>query len=163
VEGSILFDTTLYLFEKEYIMDLKDTKMLKQALKPVVKELIYECLITEGILSSVVTEVMKGARVAPIVESKQQTQPQSAKQITKPRLETDDEAAARKKKLQEALGSKLGINVFEGTTPLPSGGIQGDSSPTQAAAGNPLSGLDPNDSGVDISGLLKLTGGWRKI
>ena len=144
-------------------MDLKDTKMLKQALKPVVKELIYECLITEGILSSVVTEVMKGARVAPIIESKQQTQPQSIKQATKPRLETDDEAAVRKKKLQETLGSKLGINVFEGTTPLPSGGRQGDSSPTQAAAGNPLSGLDPNDSGVDISGLLKLTGGWRQI
>jgi hypothetical protein len=142
-------------------MDLKDTKMLKQALKPVVKELIYECLITEGILSSVVTEVMKGARVAPIVESKQQTQP--TKQITKPRLETDDEAAARKKKLQETLGSKLGINVFEGTTPLPSGGRQGDSSLTQATAGNPLAGLDPNDSGVDISGLLKLTGGWRQI
>jgi len=142
-------------------MDLKDTKMLKQALKPVVKELIYECLITEGILSSVVTEVMKGARVAPIVESKQQTQP--TKQITKPRLETDDEAAARKKKLQETLGSKLGINVFEGTTPLPSGGRQDDSLPTQTTAGNPLSGLDPNDSGVDISGLLKLTGGWRQI
>jgi len=142
-------------------MDLKDTKMLKQALKPVVKELIYECLITEGILSSVVTEVMKGARVTPIVESKQQTQP--TKQITKPRLETDDEAAARKKKLQETLGSKLGINVFEGTTPLPSGGRQGDSLPTQATAGNPLAGLDPNDSGVDISGLLKLTGGWRQI
>ena len=141
-------------------MDLKDTKMLKQALKPVVKELIYECLITEGILSSVVTEVMKGARVAPIVETKQQ--PQVAKQPTKPRLETDDEALARKKKLQETLGAKLGINVFEGTTPLSSGGNV-SSSPTQATAGNPLAGLDPNDSGVDISGLLKLTGGWRQI
>lgn len=140
-------------------MDLKDTKMLKQALKPVVKELIYECLITEGILSSVVTEVMKGARVAPIVEAKQQTQ---VVKPTKPRVETDDEAIARRKKLQETLGSKLGINVFEGTTPLSSGGNV-SSSPTQATAGNPLAGLDPNDSGVDISGLLKVTGGWRQI
>jgi hypothetical protein len=134
-------------------MDLKDTKMLKQALKPVVKELIYECLITEGILSSVVTEVMKGAKAAPIIETKQPT---------KPRVETDDEAVARRKKLQETLGSKLGINVFEGTTPLPSAGSV-SSSPAQATAANPLAGLDPNDSGVDISGLLKLTGGWRKI
>jgi len=140
-------------------MDLKDTKMLKQALKPVVKELIYECLITEGILSSVVTEVMKGDKTAPIIETKQQPQ---AKQPTKPRIETDDEAVARRKKLQETLGSKLGINVFEGTTPLPSAGSV-SSSPAQATAANPLAGLDPNDSGVDISGLLKLTGGWRKI
>jgi len=140
-------------------MDLKDTKMLKQALKPVVKELIYECLITEGILSSVVTEVMKGARIAPIIEAKQQTQ---VAKPTKPRLETDDEAIDRRKKLQETLGSKLGINVFEGTTPLSSGGNV-SSSPTQTTVGNPLSGMDPNDSGVDISGLLKVTGGWKQI
>lgn len=132
--------------------------MLKQALKPVVKELIYECLITEGILSSVVTEVMKGAKAAPIVETKQTIQ-----QPQRQKVETDDEAAARRKKLQETLGSKLGVNVFEGLSPLPSSGKQGDSTPTQTTAGNPLAGLDPNDSGVDISGLLKLTGGWRQI
>lgn len=132
--------------------------MLKQALKPVVKELIYECLITEGILSSVVTEVMKGAKATPIVEAKQTIQ-----QPQRQKVETDDEAAARRKKLQETLGSKLGVNVFEGLSPLPSSGKQGDSTPTQTTAGNPLAGLDPSDSGVDISGLLKLTGGWRQI
>jgi hypothetical protein len=26
-----------------------------------------------------------------------------------------------------------------------------------------LSGVDPHDPGVDIGGLLKLTGGWRQI
>jgi hypothetical protein len=26
-----------------------------------------------------------------------------------------------------------------------------------------LAGVDPSDSGVDISGLLKMTGGWRQI
>ena len=134
-------------------------KELKTALKPIVKELIYECLITEGILSSVVSEVVKGTGNT-IVEVKQQPVQTQPKQ-QRPKLETDDEAIARRKKLEETLVGRLGVNVFEGVQPLPTGGR--DSTPTQTTAGNPLSGLDPNDSGVDISGLLKLTGGWKRI
>ncbi len=137
-------------------------KDLKTALKPIVKELIYECLITEGILSSVVSEIMKGSGNTIVSESKQQVS--SPKQF-KPqqRLETNDEAIARRKKLEETLVGKLGVNVFEGTKPLGSGGRERDSIPSQGTAGNPLSGLDPSDSGVDISGLLNLTGGWKRI
>ena len=136
-------------------------KELKTALKPIVKELIYECLITEGLLSSVVSEVVKGTGNIVIAEEKQSV---SAKQQTKsqPRLETNDEAIARRKKLEETLVGRLGVNVFEGTQPLSTGGRERDSVPSQATAGNPLAGLDPNDSGVDISGLLKLTGGWKR-
>ncbi len=136
-------------------------KDLKTALKPIVKELIYECLITEGILSSVVSEVMKGSGNTIVSESKQQIN--NVKQQKPQRLESNDEAIARRKKLEETLVGKLGVNVFEGTQPLNSGGRERDSIPSQATAGNPLSGLDPNDSGVDISGLLKVTGGWKRI
>ncbi len=55
-------------------------KDLKTALKPIVKELIYECLITEGILSSVVSEVVRGTGNTIVSEVKQQpTQTISAK------------------------------------------------------------------------------------
>jgi len=138
-----------------------DTKQLKTALKPIVKELIYECLITEGILSSVVSEVVKGTGKT-ITEVNTQTFTSQKPAVTKAKLESDEEAIARRKKLQEAVTSKLGMNVFEGVTPLSSGGRERDSIPTQSTAGNPLAGLDPSDSGVDISGLLQLTGGWKK-
>ena len=113
-------------------------KELKTALKPIVKELVYECLVKEGILSSVVSEVVKGMSTNQIVE---QVIPQPKKQT--PRLESNEEAAARRKKLEETLMSKIGVNVFEGT--------------------KPLAGVAPDDPGVDISGLLKLTGGWKQL
>ena len=72
-----------------------DPKQLKTALKPIVKELIYECLITEGILSSVVSEVTKGVAGKPMVENIQ-TQPK-AKAIPQRKLEDDSEAMERRK------------------------------------------------------------------
>ena len=141
-------------------------KELKTALKPIVKELIYECLITEGILSSVVSEIVKGTGNT-IIETKQASQTKQqpvqtqTKQQPRQKLETDDEAITRRKKLEETLVGRLGVNVFEGVQPLSAGGR--DNTPSQTTAGNPLSGLDPNDSGIDISGLMKLTGGWKRI
>jgi len=54
------------------------------------------------------------------------------------------------------------MNLFEGTTPTPA---PRDVSGTKGAesVASPLAGVDPSDSGVDISGLLKMTGGWRQI
>ena len=140
-----------------------DPKQLKTALKPIVKELIYECLITEGILSSVVSEVTKGVAGKPMVENIQ-TQPK-AKAIPQRKLEDDSEAMERRKKLEETLVGRLGVNVFEGTTPLGKGGSinersSGAKAPNEAS---PLAGTDPSDPGVDISGLLKMTGGWKQI
>lgn len=132
-------------------------KELKTALKPIVKELVYECLVKEGVLSSVVSEVVKGMSNNPIVE---QTIPQSKKQT--PRLESNEEAALRRKKLEETLISKIGINVFEGTKPLNSKGSITESS-SQESVAKPLAGIAPDDPGVDISGLLRLTGGWKQI
>ena len=44
-------------------------------------------------------------------------------------------------------------NVFEGTEPLREGGTPGRTSPH-----GPMSGRDPGDAGVDISGLFGLAG-----
>lgn len=135
-------------------------KELRTALKPIVKELVYECLIKEGILSSVVSEVMKGAQVAaPIVTEQRIQQNQPKKQVA--RLESNEEAAARRKKLEETLMSKIGVNVFEGVQPLSNRAAMNESSPESKA--RPLANIAPDDPGVDISGLLRLTGGWKQI
>ena len=128
---------------------------LKQALKPLIKECIREVIFEEGALSSVVSEVVKGMG-QPIVETKQKF---PTKQ--KPQYETDEQAKARlqerRKKMMEAVGGDAynGVNLFEGTTPAPA---QGE------ASHGALSGVDPNDAGVDISAVMgKSAAIWSKM
>ena len=47
-----------------------------------------------------------------------------------------------------------GIDIFEGTTPLSSGGSANKGPQAQG----PLSDIDPNDPGVDISGIIGMAG-----
>jgi len=138
-----------------------NSKDLKASLKPIVKELVYECLIKEGILSSVVSEVMKGVSTTQVIAEQRTVQTTQPKKQT-PKLESNEEAAARRKKLEETLMSKIGINVFEGTKPMSKRGSVNESSAPEAKA-SPLANVDPSDPGVDISGLLRLTGGWKQI
>ena len=128
---------------------------LKQVLKPLIKECIREVIFEEGALSSVVSEVVKGMG-QPIVETKQKF---STKQ--KPQYETDEQAKARlqerRKKMIEAVGGDAynGVNLFEGTTPAPAQG---------KASHGALSGVDPNDAGVDISAVMgKSAAIWSKM
>ena len=126
---------------------------LKKVLKPIVKECIQEALIEEGLLSGVIAEVVKGlsAGQQPIVEQKQSTEERN-------RL-ANEEIQRRKTKINEtrkqmldAIGQSAynGVNIFEGTDALSSGGTPD----APAAAQGPLSGIAPGDAGVDISGLL---------
>jgi len=128
---------------------------LKKVLKPLIKECIREVIFEEGALSSVVSEVVKGMG-QPIVETKQRF---PTKQ--KPQYETDEQAKARldekKKHMMKAIGIDAynGVDLFEGTTPAPlsEGQNQG-----------PLSGVDPDDAGVDITSVLgKSAAIWSKM
>ena len=48
-----------------------------------------------------------------------------------------------------------GVNLFEGTTPAPAQG---------SSQHGPLNGVDPNDSGVDISSIMnKSSAIWSKM
>ena len=130
-------------------------KELKQVLKPLIKECIREVIFEEGALSSVVSEVVKGMG-QPIVETKQRF---PTKQ--KPQYETDEQAKARldekKKHIMNAIGIDAynGVDLFEGTTPAPAQG--------QASHGA-LSGVDPDDAGVDISSIMnKSSAIWSKM
>ena len=131
--------------------------MKKSDLKKIIKECVKEILFEEGVLSSLVAEVAVGITKAQgiVVETKQPQQNTAALQEAK-----EEEAEIRRKKLLEtkrkmldAIGNQKMANVFEGTEPLREGGTPGRTSPH-----GPMSGRDPGDAGVDISGLFGLAG-----
>ena len=130
---------------------------LKKILKPLIKECIKEVIFEDGTLSSIISEVVQGVG-QPIVEQKQ-----SLPTKQKPQYETEEQARARlderRKKMMDAIGGEAynGVNLFEGTTPAPA-------QHTQTSGQGPLSGVDPNDPGVDISSIMnKSSAIWSKL
>ena len=133
---------------------------LKKTLRPLVKQLVKEAMQEE--LTTVISEIIKQTSSAQIVEHKQQ--PVINRQLQEERTaEKQKLIEERRKRLEEVTkGAYGGINLFEGTTPAPP---PRDTSGTKGAesVASPLAGIDPSDSGVDISGLLRMTGGWKQI
>jgi len=125
---------------------------LRRAIKPMVKDCVYELLLEEGFLSTLISEVAKGLNgatlltegakaPAPVVEEHQPIRPDYADQ---------------KRDLMEAVGRDAysGVDLFEGTTP----------SAPAPQQGSPMSGIDPSDRGVDISAIEKLIGrDWKSL
>jgi hypothetical protein len=137
--------------------------MKKIELKNIIKECVKEVLFEEGVLSNLVAEVAFGIAKAQgtLTENRRAQQddfaPQKAKEgvsdaRTKRLLET-------KRKMLNAIGSTKMSNAFEGTEPLREGGVPGKASPH-----SPLAGRDPNDAGIDISGLFSASGAkWKAL
>lgn len=126
---------------------------LKNVIKPLVKECINEILIEEGLLSNVVSEVVKGMGTQPIVEQRAPTQPQVAPE------RNNTKAAEQRQKLMAAINKDAynGIDLFEGTQPMSNYEAQ-NPAPGAADLGN------PNDSGVDISSLMGVSSKiWEKM
>ena len=129
---------------------------MKKILKPLIRECIKEVLFEDGILSSVISEVMLATGGLTIGKEKIQETPV--------RVKKDEEAAQRhhqqqlqeqRQKMLDAIGkdSYNGVNLFEGTTPVP----------TEKAGGRgPLAGTSANDPGVDISNFTK-NNVWKKL
>lgn len=133
--------------------------MKKSELKSIIKECVKEVLFEEGVLSNLVAEVAFGIAKAqaPIVETKQQAPQMNAPAMQEAR-EQEEEARRKKlletkRKMLDAMGNSKMANVFEGTEPLKQGG-----SPSASPAHGPMANRDPNDAGVDISGLFSLAG-----
>ena len=133
---------------------------LKKTLRPLVKQLVKETMQEE--LTTVISEIIKQTSSTQIVEQKQQ--PVINRKLQEERTaEKQKLIEERRKRLEEVTkGAYGGINLFEGTTPAPA---PRDTSGTKSAesVASPLAGVDPSDSGVDISGLLRMTGGWKQI
>ena len=132
---------------------------LKKILKPLIKECIKEVIFEDGTLSTVVSEVVKGLG-NPLTESR----PLPNKSTITQKLETDEQAKARRQKITEnrkrmldAIGrdSFNGVDIFEGTTPT--------KAPDSGASGHgALRDVDPSDPGVDIS-KFQTSMIWKKL
>ena len=126
---------------------------LKKILKPLIKQCIKEVIFEEGVLSSLISEVVQGVSAQPIVENKK----------NKPIKRKKDEAIDKnlqetRRKMMKAVAADgyNGVDLFEGTKPL-SGG-------SSTPGSGPLSGIAPDDAGVDITGIMKIAGGnWTKM
>jgi len=117
---------------------------LKKVIKPLVKECIHEVLLEEGLLSNIVSEVVKGVGPQTIVEA--ETPPTRRQKKTK---KSNIAIQDHRRKMMDAVNRDAynGVDLFEGTEPLSS-----------AAAGESQAGSvdlgDPRDPGVDISSIL---------
>lgn len=128
----------------------------KKIIKPIVSECIKESLMEDGLISSIISEVVRGMSTAPplVSEAKEPVNP------VKERMQQNAFGEQQSKKLQEhraklmsAIGGDAynGVNLFEGTTPAPA-----QASPQQQAG--PMAGQAPNDAGVDIGNLFGSVG-----
>ena len=130
---------------------------LKSIIKPLVKECITEALIEEGLLSKVISEVMKG--MSPVIAEAAPT-PERTPVIQEARRERTVQAKENRKKLLDAIGKESfgGVDLFEGTSPAP---VQ--QSP-ESQASSPLGGVAPGDPGVDISQIVGIGGHkWKSL
>lgn len=114
---------------------------LKKVIKPLVKECIQEVLIEEGLLSNVVSEVVKGITDTTLVEQRKPVPQQIVREPKNTNLKE------QRRKLMGAINKDAynGIDLFEGTTPAPA-------QREQSAGAVDLG--DPNDAGVDISSIM---------
>ena len=119
---------------------------LKRLIKPVVKECIQEVLLEEGLLSSVVSEVVQGMQTATLVT--EVAQPTPKKHVEDPEI-SRTKLKEKRKKLMEAIGmdSYNGVDLFEDTKPMSSYEAS-DQKAGSIDLGN------PEDSGVDISSVM---------
>lgn len=140
---------------------------LKELINPIVKECVNEniqaILLESGLLSQVISEVVKGLQPV-LVENKQPVKQQQKQQFLEEEQQLDEDSHMREV-LKRSQAKKVlnnnretldnigrtaykGVNIFEGikdTIP---------DEPVSAGPANPLQGVAPNDAGVDISGLL---------
>jgi hypothetical protein len=130
---------------------------LKSIIKPIVEDCVREVLLKQGILSTMISEIMIGvSKQQPIVENQAPIQNKTNNTQAKKKLANLHKA---KSKLLDEIGrdSFRGVNVFEGTTPAPgpsSGGSKYGA----------MKDLDPSDAGIDIDGLTEVMGGtWKTL
>jgi hypothetical protein len=137
---------------------------LKEVLKPLIKECIKEVLFEDGVLSGIISEVIRGTGNAPMVVTEAK-QTEAAKQ--EHRLLSEQQEQKRIKQLKETRKQMLdvignstfnGVDLFEGTTPMVGAG---SATPEPQS---PLSNYAPEDTGVDISGIMDVARGkWKQL
>jgi hypothetical protein len=141
--------------------------MKKSEFKQLIKESVREVLVTEGFLSTIVAEVVKGIGANLVTErviEKQAPQENIQDKANFQEMKTREKKKhlqETKKRMLDAIGKDAygGVNLFEGTAPMRNGG----SSATPTAPNSALGDVEPTDPGVDISGLLGDSGVWKQV
>ena len=124
--------------------------MKKSELKNIIKECVKEVIFEEGVLSGIISEVVAGMSSTPLMhETKRTKTPTKNNQISETKKQIlsaigGDAYADAKKKFSNP-------ELFEGTKPVADGDGKG-----------PLSGIAPNDPGIDISNLPGMSN-WGAI
>ena len=135
-------------------------KLIKPLVEECVKESVREIMLESGLLSSVITEVMKGIGVPSLLENTQrQTSRTKEETISTSKFQDGSRSLMKeseREKIQETKKRLLGnigkdayrgVNIFEGIKETIPNEI------TTTGPGNPLSGIDPNDPGVNVDFL----------
>jgi hypothetical protein len=135
---------------------------LKKLIKPLVRQCLNEVLLEEGTLSTMISEVVIGLNSQSQIVSEAKVANSKSSENNESELRMKAKLKETKERMLDAIGkdSYSGVDLFEGTTPLKSGGSP-NASPTPTS---PLSGVDPSDPGVDITkmmpGMDKI---WKKL
>ena len=131
---------------------------LKRVIKPLVKESVQETLLESGLLSSIVSEVAQGLGGGQVITEQKTIEAPRSRDADDIRLR---ETKRQRKELLDAIGKDAynGVDLFEGTSPIRDSGT-----PSPSAQASPMHGQDPDDPGVDISGILSLGGkNWKAL
>jgi hypothetical protein len=121
----------------------------KKLVRPMIKEMVKEVMLEEGVLSNIVSEVASGLNQSSMVITE-------AKARSEPKIDPDLEQYKQDLKKQAMIDKVKSSQprIFENTTP-----VAGEPKPGRA-----LSGTDPDDAGVDISSILRMSGNnWGKL
>ena len=123
-----------------------DKAKLKKVLKPLIKECVKEAIFEDGVLSGLISEVVKGLEGQRIVTEGVTITKSSGPDPEELRRREEEYEKKRQEKIKRLNESASvgGVNIFEGTKPLPG----------NSPAGSPMAGTSPSDSGVDLSNLL---------
>lgn len=137
--------------------------MKKSEFKEMIKESVKEVLVEEGVLKNVISEVVKAVGQTQAIQQPVATQQTFTEQASLEAAEKQKQKLAEtRRKMLDAIGKDSfgGVDIFEGTTPMKKGGSP--SAPTGAPS-SALEGVDPSDSGVDISSLLGGANVWKQL
>ena len=136
--------------------------MKRSQLKNIIKECVREVLYEEGVLSEVIAEVAFGLTKAQTLLQENKQRDEDTFSEDQSRIQEENrrkKLLESKRKMLDAIGNDSMKGVFEGTEPIKSPGIPGETSVPGV-----LSGVSPNDSGVNIDSLFGSVGNkWQRL
>tara|TARA_R110000822_G_scaffold16031_1_gene54936 strand:- start:1951 stop:2337 length:387 start_codon:yes stop_codon:yes gene_type:complete len=123
--------------------------MKKSELKNMIKECVKEVIFEEGVLSSIITEVVQGVSSKPTPRIPKQSRSNGSVALAETQKRVL--AAVGNNSYEDAKSRFKNPELFENTKPI-------QDSSTQGA----LSGLHPSDPGLDITNIPGF-GAWGRI